>query len=229
MSGTAPETTRSPLFSSPKTALKYGLLLVACALPFVLNGDQRFDELVRDGQLYLDPGTMAPFTGVAVATYADESSRIDQHLGVASDMRDGSFDDLIGQRRPSSRETYVDGVRHGPYERYFESGAVFEKGTYVDGQLDGPYRAFWETGDLYEEGTYRRGQFDGPRRWFMGGRLVETVTYRSGIIEGIYERYTASGELDMKGILYDGDPCGRWIEGTQVIEYIACGARITED
>lgn len=198
--------------SSPKTALKFGLLLVASALPFLPNGDQTFDELVRDGQLYLDPDTMAPFTGV----------------GVAGNLRDGPFEDLMGQRRPSSKETYVDGVRHGPYERYFESGAIFETGTYVDVHLDGPYRAFWEAGDLYEGGTYRRGHFDGPRRWFMGGHLVETVTYRNGIIEGIYERYTASGELDMKGILYDGYPCGRWIEGTQVIEYIACGARVTE-
>ena len=228
MSGTAPETTRSPLLSSPKTALKFGLLLVASALPFLPNGDQTFDELVRDGQLYLDPGTMAPFTGVAVATYAGESSRIGQHFGVAGILRDGLLEDLMGQRRPSPKETYVDGVRHGPYERYFESGAIFETGTYVDGHLDGPYRAFWEAGDLYEEGTYRRGHFDGPRRWFMGGRLVETVTYRNGIIEGIYKRYTASGELDMKGILCDGYPCGRWIEGTQVIEYIACGARVTE-
>lgn len=172
---------------------------------------------------------MAPFTGVAVATYAEESTRIGQHLGVASDMRDGSFDDLIGQRRPSSRETYVDGIPHGPYERYFESGAVCEKGTYVDGHPDSRHRAFWEALELYEEGNYRRGQFGGPRWLFMGGRLAGTVTYRGGIIEGIYERCTASGELDMKGILYDGDPCGRWIKGTQVIEDIACGVRITED
>ena len=228
MSGNAPETTRTPLFSSPKTVLKYAAILVACALPFISRGERAFDELVREGQLYLDPGTMAPFTGVAVATYAEESSRIAQHLGISGDHYEGPFERLIEDRRLSSKETYVDGVRHGPYEWYFESGAVFEEGTYVDGRLDGPYRAFWETRDLYEEGTYRRGQFDGPRRWYMDGRLVEMVTYRNGVIEGIYERYSLEGDLAMKGMLFDGDPCGRWIEGTQVIDYVACGARITE-
>ena len=109
-----------------------------------------------------------------------------------------SFSSAFEDRRLSSKETYVDGVRHGPYEWYFESGSLFEEGTYTEGVLDGPYRAFWETGDLYEEGTYRSGQFDGPRRWFMNGRLVEMVTYRNGVIEGIYERYTPWGDLDIE-------------------------------
>jgi len=228
MSEHAPETTRTPLFSSPKTVLKYAAVLIACALPFISTGERAFDELVRDGQLYLDPGTMEPFSGVAVVTYAGESSRIAQHLGLREDRYDGPFDRLTEDRRLSSKETYIDGVRHGPYEWYFESGAVFEEGTYTEGLLDGPYRAFWETGDLYEEGTYRGGQFEGPRRWFMNGRLVEMVTYRSGVIEGLYERYTPEGDLELKGMLFDGDPCGRWIEDTHVINYPVCGVRITE-
>jgi len=228
MSANAPESARTSLFTSPKTVLKYAALLIACALPFLSSGERAFDELVRDGQLYLDPGSLTPFTGVAVATYAGESSRIAQHLGISVDHYEGPFERLTEDRRLSSKESYEDGIRHGPYEWYFESGEVFEEGTYVDGWLEGPYRAFWETGDLYEEGTYRRGQFDGPRRWFMDGRLVEIVTYRNGIIEGIYERYSPDGELSMKGMLFDGDPCGRWIEGAQVINYATCGARVTE-
>ncbi len=228
MSANAPESARTSLFTSPKTVLKYAALLIACALPFLSSGERAFDELVRDGQLYLDPGSLTPFTGVAVATYAGESSRIAQHLGISGDHYEGPFERLTEDRRLSSKESYEDGIRHGPYEWYFESGEVFEEGTYVDGWLEGPYRAYWETGDLYEEGTYRRGQFDGPRRWFMDGRLVEIVTYRNGIIEGIYERYSPDGELSMKGMLFDGDPCGRWIEGAQVINYATCGARVTE-
>jgi len=228
MSGFAPQKTRTPLFSSPKTLLKLAALLIACSIPFIPSGERTFDELVRDDQLYLDPGTMAPFTGVAVATYADESSRIAQHLGISGDRYDGLFDRLTADRRPSSTESYVNGVRQGPYQWYFESGSLFEEGTYADGVLEGPYRAFWESGDLYEEGTYREGQFDGSRRWFMHNRLVELVTYRNGAIEGIYERYTPDGDVDMKGVLYDGDPCGRWIEAGQVINYSACGAHVTE-
>lgn len=228
MSGFAPQKSRTHLFSSPKTLLKFAALLIACSLPFISSGERPFDELVRDDQLYLDPGTMAPFTGVAVATYADKSSRIAQHLGISGDRYDGLFERLIEDRRPSSTESYVNGVRQGPYQWYFESGSLFEEGSYTDGVLEGPYRAFWESGDLYEEGTYRGGQFDGPRRWFMHNRLVELVTYRNGVIEGIYERYTPDGDVDMKGVLYDGDPCGRWIETGRVINYSACGGHVTE-
>lgn len=228
MSGFDPEKSRTPLFSSPKTVLKFAVLLIACSIPFIPSGERDLDELVREDQLYLDPGTLAPFSGIAVSTYADESSRIAQHLGISEDRYGGPFDRLIQDRRISSKETYVAGVRHGPYQWYFESGSLFEEGTYTEGVLEGPYRAFWESGDLYEEGTYRGGQFDGPRRWFMYDRLVEMVTYRNGVIEGIYERYTPEGDVDMKGVLYDGAPCGRWMEGGQVINYSACGTRATE-
>lgn len=227
MSGHTPQSTRTPLFSSPKTVLKYGALLIVCALPFLSPAERSFDELVRDGGLYLEPGTMAPFTGVAVATYADESSRIAQRLGISGDAYDGPFERLAEGHRLSSKESYVDGLRHGPYEWYFESGAIFEEGTYAEGLLDGPYRAYWETGDLYEEGTYRQGQFDGPRRWFMDGRLVEMVTYANGAIQGLYERYTPEGVLELKGMLKAGEPCGRWIDGTTVVDHPVCG-RLTE-
>ena len=111
MSAFAPEKIRTPLFSSPKTLLKFAALLIACSLPFIPSGERDLDELVREDQLYLDPGTMTPFTGVAVATYAGESSRIAQHLGISGARYDGPFDRLIEDRRLSSTETYVDGVR----------------------------------------------------------------------------------------------------------------------
>lgn len=208
--------------------LKFGAILVAVALPFVSSGEREVDELVREGQVYLDPGTMEPFTGVAVATYAEGSSRIAQRLGIHGDQYDGPFERIVDGRRLSSKESYVDGVRHGPYVWYFESGVVFEEGTYENGRLSGPYRAYWETGGLYEEGSYQGGQFDGPRRWFMDGRLVEMVTYDGGVIEGLYERYTAEGDLEMKGMLRAGDPCGRWIEDDRTIDYPACEAYVTE-
>jgi antitoxin component YwqK of YwqJK toxin-antitoxin module len=92
----------------------------------------------------------------------------------------------------------------------------------VNGLLEGPYEAYYESGDLYEKGTYRSGAFDGPREWYLDGRLIERVTYQHGRISGAYERYDESGKLDLGGTLIDGQPCGTWLEGPATIAYPDC-------
>jgi antitoxin component YwqK of YwqJK toxin-antitoxin module len=62
----------------------------------------------------------------------------------------------------------------------------------------------------------------------VGGRLIEVVTYRRGVIDGLYERYTEDGTLDLKGMLERGEPCGMWIEADRAIPYPSCGTRITD-
>lgn len=187
-----------------------------------------FEELVRDGNRYLSPETHEPYTGIAFATFEGHAGLMIPRSRLLDDAYDGPFESLFADQKLSAKEVYADGVLHGPYEWYFESGALFEQGTYKNGKLEGPYRAYWENGDLYEEGSYRAGMYDGPRRWFVDGRLVEMVTYRRGEIEGLYERYLDDGTLDLKGMLFEGKPCGMWIEGPTELVYPACGVRITE-
>ncbi len=209
-----------------RTGLRFvPLLLVGIAAACSGTAEVPRDELVRQGDLFLDPGTMEPFSGFAFATYETRAGVVSMGLGGAYA---GPFDALFADRRLSSKESYQNGVKHGPYEWFFESGQLFEEGTYEEGRLEGPYRAYWETGELYEEGTYRAGQFDGPRRWYMKGRLVELVTYRFGVIEGLYERYSPEGDLELKGLLYEGNPCGTWVERARTVAYPGCGPRITE-
>ena len=49
------------------------------------------------------------------------------------------------------------------------------------------------------------------------------MTYVDGRIEGPYERYIEDGELDIKGTLRDGQPCGPWLEDRATITYPSCG------
>lgn len=165
------------------------------------GGPLPVETLIRKGDVYLDPETLELFSGPAIVTFAN---------------------------RLASRETYHDGVKHGPYEWYFENGRLFEKGTYHDGHLDGRFYAYWGSIDLYEEGAYLHGEFDGPRTWYFAGELIELVTYRNGIIEGAYERYGEDGKLKLKGTLIGGEPCGTWFEGSERISYPACGAFAAE-
>lgn len=219
---------RSPLASTP--ALHRLLIPVALVASTACGGlDERpVDELVRMGDLYLEPETMEPFSGLALATFEDRPGVVAERLSPREGEYDGPYEVLFEGRRLSSKELYQDGVKHGRYEWYFENGQLFEEGTYVEGRLDGPYRAYWENGDLYEEGTYRNGRFDGPRRWYLDGRLIELVTYRDGVMDGLYERYLEDGTLDLKGMLRDGSPCGMWIESDSTIPYPSCSTRLTD-
>ena len=202
---------------------------VVAGIGTLLSPDQRLvTELLREGNVFLDPKTRQPYSGIAFATFDGQPSIIAQRLSLLNGAYDGPYEAFFENQKLSSKEVYEHGVKHGPYEWYFENGQLFEAGTYEEGRAHGPYRAYWENGDLYEEGTYRHGRFDGPRRWFLTGRLIEVVTYENGEMSGLYERYTESGALDLKGMLHDGQPCGTWIERERTIPYAACGARITE-
>lgn len=206
----------------------FSTLLVLAGIAACGSEGRSVDELVHDGDRYLVPGTMEPYTGVAVATFQGQPGVVARRLTISGGSYRGPFESFFDDRILSSREHYTNGVKDGPYEWYFESGQLFEEGTYREGELDGPYRAYWESGDLYEEGSYKNGRYDGPRRWFMDGRLVELVTYRYGQTEGLYERYRLDGTLELKGMLYEGSACGTWVEADQTIFYPACGPRITE-
>lgn len=209
------------------TLLAVTVLLVATSA-CERAAERPVDDLVRQGNVFLDPETMEPYSGLAFATFDGQPDVIAKRLTLRDGTYDGPYEAFFENRRLSSKEIYREGVRHGRYEWYFENGQLFEEGTYVQGTLEGPYRAYWENGDLYEEGTYRNGRFDGPRRWYMEGRLVELVTYQDGVIEGLYERYLEDGTLDLKGMLRNGTPCGMWIEGTETIPYPACSTRIVD-
>lgn len=209
-----------------------GLSLLALLALVVFSGcsseGRPFEELVRDGERFLTPESLEPYTGIAFATFEGQPGVIARRSSLRNGAYDGPFEAYFTNRKLSSKEVYAEGVLNGPYEWYFESGELFEQGTYKNGLLEGPYRAYWENGDLYEEGSYRAGLYDGPRRWFVDGRMVEMVTYRNGTIEGLYERYLEDGTLDLKGMLFDGRPCGTWIEGPAQIHYPLCGSRVTE-
>ena len=166
---------------------------LACSGPSA----RQMDELVREGDVFLDPATLQPYSG-PVFSILDDAQLV------------------------SSREAYQDGRKHGPYEWYSDSGRLFEKGSYLMGTLDGPYEAYWESGGIHETGTYHAGEFNGPRTWYRNGELIELVTYVDGVIHGPYERYGLDGTLDLHGDFRAGVPCGTWLEGNATITYASC-------
>jgi antitoxin component YwqK of YwqJK toxin-antitoxin module len=198
------------------------LAMAACSSP----EGRPVSELVLDGGRYLEPETLRPFSGLVFATFDDAPHPADQGVAPVHGTNRGPLGALLRNRQVRAQEHYEQGVRHGLYRWYSEDGGLFEEGTFQNGHR---YRAYWDADGLYEEGSYPDGAFDGPRRWYKDGRLLEEVTYRRGVIDGLYERYREDGSLDLKGLLEDGEPCGIWFEGEATVRHAACGSRSVAD
>jgi len=71
---------------------------------------------------------------------------------------------------------YKGSKRDGPWELYYQDGALSWKGNFRAGPLHGPWAAYYENGQLQQTGTYSGGELDGP-----------------------YETYDENGQLRFKG------------------------------
>jgi len=200
----------------------------AVALPLALGGCLQQDglplaQLVRQGDAYLHPGTMEPYSGAVFAAYDQAPRHIERRASLVDGHYDGPFELYFENRRLSVREVYREGEKDGPYEWYFEDGRLYERGTYKNGLREGPYEAFFQDDRLQEKGSYRYGEFHGTREWYMAGQLIERVTYVHGQIDGPYERHAPDGTLLYSGTLRYGNPCGVWTERSERVVYPTCG------
>jgi antitoxin component YwqK of YwqJK toxin-antitoxin module len=180
-------------------------------------------QLVRQGDAYVHPKTMQPYSGAVFASYGESPRRIERRASLVDGHYDGPFELYFPNRKLSVREVYRGGQKDGPYEWYFEDGRLYERGTYENGLREGPYEAFFDDERLRETGSYRYGEFHGAREWYRGEQLIERVTYVHGQIDGPYERHAPDGTLLLSGTLRYGNPCGVWVEHGQRVVHPSCG------
>lgn len=101
------------------------------------------------------------------------------------------------------KERYWRGQIHGVRKSYAASGKILEEETYVHGLRHGPYRKYllyldvrWvpvkggsrtDNGEpsLAEEGTYSLGRLEGWKRRYAYGNLVEESYYHEGLLDGM--------------------------------------------
>jgi antitoxin component YwqK of YwqJK toxin-antitoxin module len=137
-----------------KKTLLFALALTAvgCADPIPRN----LDELVQQGDVYLDRETMSPYSGPIFEFFPDDTTRI-QTTG-----------------------TVKDGQLHGQTREYFENGQLKREGTFVDGVGEGPYASYHEDGELEKKATYVAGEYHGPYESYLNGQFLEKGTYNMG-------------------------------------------------
>ena len=153
-----------------KKALLFVLALVAsgCADPIPRN----LDDLVQQGDTYLDRETMRPHSGPAFRFFPNDTTRIERRMKLKDGKRHGPYEEYRENGQLQLKTNYVAGERDGQLEYYDENGQLRSKTTYVAGERLGPYELYHENGQLAWRGTYNMGEECGE--WIEDG---ETVTY----------------------------------------------------
>ena len=166
--------------SRPRTSI---LTLVAFTLGLIWTAGislqaiqaMDLDELVRRGDLYLNPRTSEPYSGPVESRWpggpTGQAGRVLRERGT---LVEGAWDGvhewfhLSGEL--ATRETYRDGQLNGPSETYFKTGQLSATENYASGHLSGPYESYWHRGLLAERGAWSGGEPCGI--WFSFGRTV---------------------------------------------------------
>lgn len=120
----------------------------------------------------------------------------------------------------ATEETWVDGVRHGPFTHWFRGGGKELEGAYVNGVLGGVVNTWWESGNHRFETTYAGGIANGPhRQWDEEGRLEAQGRYAFGQADGVWTFWSDPNFV----IAFFGGPTTRTRQSTTFVDGIADG------
>ena len=125
-------------------------------------------DLMRRGNVYLDPDTREVYTGPVFARF--EEGVISETGVLENGKKDGSYEYFYLSGRVRMMETYSAGILEGPTETYFKNEQLADKGSYREGEWDGPYEAYWVRGWLAERGNWTLGERCGD--WISFGQTI---------------------------------------------------------
>lgn len=107
----------------------------------------------------------------------------------------GVIEEFHGNGNVESRTTYVEGVKHGPFEMFYADGTKWKIGGFQNGKEHGRSQAWWKNGKPAFDATYVNGGLDGKlERWYANGKLWETATYANGRLTGPYRKWWKNGK-----------------------------------
>ncbi len=96
-----------------------------------------------------------------------------------------------------AREQYKDGEMHGENLTYYaETGEILESTHYEEGMKNGPYKKYFPDGKLMTEGKYLNDQLNGLFiSYYPNGQVQVRGTYRMGRQTGNWEYFDESGGI----------------------------------
>lgn len=96
-----------------------------------------------------------------------------------------------------STSSYINGVKHGPYEYYDFEGNKTIKGNYLNGSEHGEWTWFHPNGEIERISTYEEGKLNGEvKDFYDNGTLESLYFYDYGQLTGQWVSFYRNGEKE---------------------------------
>lgn len=113
-------------------------------------------------------------------------------------------------KKPSTKFTYVNGVKHGPYSFFDFYGRKTTEGHYLNGELHGELIWYHNNGNVETKANYVNGKLHGDYTYhYEDGSLESKFYYRLGELQDEVINYYPNGNVKSKGIYHDDKRHGR--------------------
>ena len=104
-----------------------------------------------------------------------------------------------------------DGAKHGIFISFYESGHRHKEKCFNNGLQHGNFSVWNESGSLIQKGEYKNGQEDGLWiDYFFNGKKRYEGLWKSGDKNGLFQWWYANDILKQKGKFNLGNKTGKW-------------------
>lgn len=118
----------------------------------------------------------------------------------------GGIKSLYGNGELQERYLVQNGIKHGPYEKYFENGNLNRKCAYKEGKLHGKFKKWYDFGKHASEGQYLDGQEVGIFTWwYENGFRSQQGGFNLAKEHGVWMYYSEVGRVLEKIVFYEGE------------------------
>ncbi len=108
-----------------------------------------------------------------------------------------------------SSETFVSGVKKGPYKIWYANGNLMKEGTLVGfkgDKEDGLYKEYYEGGELKYEYHYEKGRKVGTwKSWYENGQQWTQRIFKNNVLDGEVLVWDEGGVLTKRNVYQRGN------------------------
>ncbi len=91
---------------------------------------------------------------------------------------------------------FVNGKRHGIYQKWFPDGSLSFEAYYANGLQHGKAKSWWKNGNLRSEANYTNGIVNGiQKQWYKSGAKFKEMTIVNGKEEGMQKAWRENGKI----------------------------------
>ncbi len=113
-------------------------------------------------------------------------------------------------KKPSTKLTYVNGVKHGPYSFFDFYGRKLTSGEYLNNNLHGELIWYHDNGNIEIKANYINGELEGDYIYYFEDGAVDTKYYYVlGKLQKDAVSYHENGNIKTKSEYYDDKRHGR--------------------